>query len=581
MKIFQSTIFRIIAIIIVLVLPINIMTLILSNMVLEKSKEQMVKDVWNTLEWNGTNFENVMKAASKRLTYLSISDSDFISLAKSTENQSRSERGMSLSHVTQTLKSVQLEYPWLDLMYFYFPSVDYLVCNGYPGIPYNACRDRIREVVGGEDTEVRRETDEIDDVNILLSSNSWNDSCFGVIVNLERLLARFNFGEDTEGRSIFFTNTTETFYTSQGSRLLEEQQMTLEDMRTSGRYEVFSIAIAESDLVLVEVVEWEKQIQNLPFTISILQALSVLLTISVIPLLLIYVRKWMVQPLNRLMRAIRKIEQGELDYRIESIKEGREFEQINHSFNHMMDQVKELKIDVYEKELERKNIKMRYLSQQVQSHFILNIMNILYSYEPEEYPLIQKLILCISKYFRYIVRAEDEFVQLKQEMDHIQNYFEIQKARYPGLFYAIIEYEEELGNALVPPLLIQNFAENAIKHSLKIGNKITIFVIAEYHEEADGVKKLRIRLADTGDGISDEMIEKIEIFRKTGEVQDGMGVGIRNAIERLEYLYTEETTLRIWRDENYSGTNVEIILPIHHADDQEGKGYYEGFINRR
>ena len=75
---------------------------------------------------------------------------------------------------------------------------------------------------------------------------------------------------------------------------------------------------------------------------------------------------------------------------------------------------------------------------------------------------------------------------------------------------------------------------------------------------------MRIRLADTGEGISDELVEKIEIFKKTGVHQEGLGVGIQNAIERLKSLYDDKSTVRIGRDEAYRGTNVEIILPIYY-----------------
>lgn len=67
-----------------------------------------------------------------------------------------------------------------------------------------------------------------------------------------------------------------------------------------------------------------------------------------------------------------------------------EFTQINKSFNRMMDQVSDLKIHVYEIQLEKQQIKMKFLSQQIQPHFIMNTLNILYSYEQEEYPLIRK-----------------------------------------------------------------------------------------------------------------------------------------------------------------------------------------------
>ena len=274
-----------------------------------------------------------------------------------------------------------------------------------------------------------------------------------------------------------------------------------------------------------------------------------------------------------------EIEQGNLDYRISTKKtDGREFDRINQNFNKMMEQVTDLRIDVYEKELAQKNIKMQYLSQQIQPHFILNAMNVLYSYEPEEYELSQKMIKCISKYFRHIVYANDTFVELYQEMEHIQNYFEIQKARFPDMFFAIVEYDEALKTVLIPPLLIQNFTENAIKHSLKIGKKIEIFVIGEKITK-DGQDWMRIRIADTGEGISDEALEQIEEFRRTGIAQPKLGVGIQNAIERMKYLYLDNGSIHIERDPHYSGTNIELIVPVKYP--KEGEIYDETFFDRR
>lgn len=118
---------------------------------------------------------------------------------------------------------------------------------------------------------------------------------------------------------------------------------------------------------------------------------------------------------------------------------------------------------------------MRYLSQQIQPHFVLNTLNILYSYEPEEYPLIQKMILCLSKYFRYIVKVHSDFVELSQELAHIKNYFEIQEARYPEQFDYYVESEEGMDDLLIPPLLIQNFTENSIKYAIDM-EKRSVFM---------------------------------------------------------------------------------------------------------
>lgn len=564
--VFQTTISRIVAVIIALVLPINIMTLVLSNMVLQKNKEQISGEIQSTLEHSTDSLGDTLKRVSRKLIYLSFDDTEFREL--SSRVLDTNQKGLLLHNVKEKLESTQVDYPWVDTMFFHFPANGLLILTGYPGVSVLEARKEIEDAIEREQyKEQGWKCMEVDGTSVLFGFSNWRNADFGVMLNLERTLDKLNLSEDKAGRTVFFTNQEGTALTRKGRAYLEEKECTLEELEETGSCQVFYSDLEAYDLRLVEAVEWNKLNENLSTTIILVQFLSVLTTLLVIPLLLWYVRKWVSKPLNRLVGAIDKIEGGDLEYRIETdgASQGREFEQINRSFNDMMEQVKNLKIHVYEKELERKNIRMRYLSQQISPHFILNAMNILYSYEPEEYPLIQKMILCISKYFRYIVKVNARFVELGQEMEHIKNYFEIQKARYPGLFFSIVEYEEGLKKALLPPLLVQNFAENAIKHSLKIGNKITIFVITDYYREEGKEEKMRIRLADTGAGMSDGLLEKIEVFQQTGKHQEGLGVGIENSIERLKFLYPEENRIRFWRDEYYSGTNVEMILPVHFA----------------
>ena len=167
-----------------------------------------------------------------------------------------------------------------------------------------------------------------------------------------------------------------------------------------------------------------------------------------------------------------------LIYRIPEKRVGSEFQRINRHFNHMMDEVRDLKISVYEEKLKAQAIRSSFLAHQIRPHFILNTLNILYSYEPEEFPLIQKMILYLSKYFRYVVNAGSDFVTLGHELEHIRNYFEIQQARFKRTFRAEVSWESEVSGCFVPPLLIQTFAENAIKHAFTPGEIIEILVTA-------------------------------------------------------------------------------------------------------
>ena len=342
--------------------------------------------------------------------------------------------------------------------------------------------------------------------------------------------------------------------------------MNLNDI--SGRYDGVNYVLVKAqsnyvNLELVQIMPKSQITKTLPLMIQILQVASIV-ALGILPIIMFSMQKWIVHPINSLSRAMEKIEAGDMEVRVKEEKSGSEFEQINRNFNHMMDEVSKLKIDVYEEKLEKQQIKMRFLSQQIQPHFILNAMNILYSYEKEEYPLIHKMILCLSKYFRYVVNANTDFVELSQEMNHIKNYFEIQQARYPDNFFAMVEYDEEVRDCLVPPLLVQNFAENAIKHSLKIGNSIDIIVIAQKTED----NCIRIRLSDTGEGISDELLQKVELFRKTRQQQEGLGVGIQNAIERLDILYNGLSQFKITKEKPH-GTRVEIVVPMIHNNGEE------------
>ena len=564
-SIFKSTIVRIISAIILLVLPVNVLTLFLSAKAIESSKNQSISDAQYILDMAESNIEDSLYRLDRKLISLRLSDTDFIVLATAADKlklpQNTTARGVRIATATKTLQLINADYPLVDLVYVYFPEMETMLVQGYPGVSVTNSRQFLEDMVTAPDTTVTKGTVfMLDQTGMLFTMNSWGNTDFGCLVNLENLLDEINITQD-KGHQFFFVNKNYDIMTSAGQKLLSKKNYTFADLQNDRNYEVLTTKIGDSDLVLVEVLDWNN-LQNLPVAMQIVQILSLVLAFTVVPILIWYMYKQVIRPIHKLTHAIDVVNSGNLDYQISIEKESREFEQINQNFNEMLSQVKDLKIDVYEQELEKKNIKMRYLSQQIQPHFILNALNIIYSYEPDEYPLIQKMVLCISKYFRYIIKTNAEFVMLSQEMDHIKNYFEIQYARYPGLFFSIVEYEEDLATALIPPLIVQSFAENAIKHSLKIGNKISIFVITDKMTDDNGQTMMRIRLADTGEGISDEILEKIKRFKQTEEHQEGLGIGIENSIERLKYLYDNKGYIKIWRDENYPGTTVEIVLPI-------------------
>lgn len=559
-------------VLILLVVPLNVLTIVLAQMNSAREQQRMKEEVQRTMDVAVANLLDDLDRAYKKELYLSFADSDFAVLERSIAGKPNSVIGEVTAGVNDKVKEINQDYAEVDLVYFYFPENEYLIANGSPGISRNCYKEYICALDENVELDygVKWYTEELDGAPILVSFSKWRGAEFGVLINLDNLMAHINLPA-SDDRWTFFMSGDGSIYSNTADALWEESGMTYEEITASRSYEVYETPIDKCGVSLVQVYQATSFWNNLSAATRVLTIVSVMSTLLALPLLLYATNRLVNTPINRLVKAIDRIEQGDLEYRIEEGDQNLEFEQINRSFNKMMEQVKTLKIDVYEKELEKKDIMMRYLSQQIQPHFVLNAMNILYSYEPEEYELSQKMILYISKYFRYIVNTNEEFVTLAMEMNHIRNYFEIQKARFPGLFYSIVEYDEELRNALIPPLLVQNFAENSIKHSLKIGNKITIFVITDVIEGDDGEKKMRIRLADTGEGMPGEVLSEIETFKRTGERQEHLGVGIQNAIERLKYLYGDKSVIRFWNETKTHGTNIEIILPIYFEQKEDGE----------
>ena len=78
-----------------------------------------------------------------------------------------------------------------------------------------------------------------------------------------------------------------------------------------------------------------------------------------------------------------------------------------------------------------KETELQYLSRQIQPHFILNTLNTIYNYSENDVKTTKQLIRLTSGYYRYVVNVNSRYVQLGQELEHIQDYLRLQKMRYP------------------------------------------------------------------------------------------------------------------------------------------------------
>lgn len=554
-QLFSSSVIRVMCIVIAVMIPVNVVTILLGKMAVNRAEEQFASETKGALDLYMLQVEDAMKRAAWKTQQIAVDDVDFakINSKKITTTTEYYDELQSVVRLKEVMNKAIDDNIFAAGMYAFFPEKEIKIVESNYSSYQTELFEQINRII--EEKEIQKvgywEVVDLETTDIALYVGKHQNAYFGAWFDLNQILRRI-VKEDGNPQIQAFISEDRQIYSEKNAENIDLETV-LNNPKKAG-YIVIRTENKYADFSLIQVISRSTIKNNFSGMTQIL-SWSMILVLLAIPVILYVLRRWMIVPLNQLSSAMKRIEHGDTEFRITEKSAGSEFEQINKNFNRMLDEMSELKIDVYEQQLEKEKIRRCFLSQQIQPHFILNAMNILYSYEQDKYPLIQKMILCLSQYFRYIVNANTDFVELKNEMLHIRNYFEIQRARYPEEFFAIVEWDEELDNCLIPPLLIQNFVENAIKHSLMIGNSIDIFVIAKKM----GDEKIQIFVADTGKGISDEILEKIKRFRETKQYQDGLGVGIQNAIERLEVLYEGKAELKIGRDRP-NGTRVELIL---------------------
>jgi Predicted signal transduction protein with a C-terminal ATPase domain len=297
-----------------------------------------------------------------------------------------------------------------------------------------------------------------------------------------------------------------------------------------------------------------------------------LLPLFVLVILLIYLfvfRRIILTPILQLLGTIRRVKDGDMEMKLPE-SQITEFAIINHTFNNMMDEIKDLKIDVYEERLNAQKAELKHLQMQINPHFFLNTMNIIFQLaDLKRYELVKKTVRHMVGYFRFMLGTSRDTITLSQELEHIRNYLEIQKMRYQDSFDFEIACTEELLDARIPSLLIQPFVENAMIHGMSVkGEPFLLQIMAA--RDVDSVDRMLIEVKDNGKGISAGLMEELAADHYKPSSEDNH-IGIWNVKKRAAMRYG--SLARIYFQPNeIKGLVVRLILPIDYRREQDEHG---------
>lgn len=286
--------------------------------------------------------------------------------------------------------------------------------------------------------------------------------------------------------------------------------------------------------------------------------IMVVILLAVVEIFVYLVCRFINYPVEQLVLGMKRTGEGQWNQPLKVTGCVREFRTLISTFNEMIHEIKNLKIKNYEAQIQNQKVYLQYLQLQINPHFYLNALNIVYSLaEIRDFKTIQRMILALVKYLRYHFQDVNTLVTITQELEHVRSYIDISQIRFSDA----IDYEErpdeDVTEALIPPFIIQSFVENSIKYALKNRKKGRLFIQA-WREDTDEGEYLMIEIRDNGNGYSDEVIWAINSGHVL-EDSNGGKVGIRNVMERLKLIYGSKAEVALSND---GGAVTRIRLPL-------------------
>ncbi|MGO9366657.1 MAG: sensor histidine kinase [Terriglobales bacterium] len=223
-----------------------------------------------------------------------------------------------------------------------------------------------------------------------------------------------------------------------------------------------------------------------------------------------------------------------------------------------------IQIKLEEQERLLLHARMEALQNQINPHFLFNTLNSISSLVRFDPDTAREVISKLATILRRLLNSTDSFVPLREEVEFIDNYLDIEVVRFgKDKLRVVKELAPDSLDVMVPSMLLQPLLENSIKHGL--ASKVE-----------GGSIHLRSRLSGSGliievedDGVGIGATQSTD----AGSTR-GAGIGITNISERLQVLYGDAARMTIDSHEG-KGTLVRIRLPLLQTAGAVPEGFYE------
>ena len=260
--------------------------------------------------------------------------------------------------------------------------------------------------------------------------------------------------------------------------------------------------------------------------------------------------------LLKLSHALTKLDKDNLNIAVQ-INSKDEIAQIYKQFNLMVIRINQLITDNKFFERKKRITEMQALQSQITPHFLYNTLNtIKYLAAFQGIDNIQTVSADLSNLLHVSMDGRS-FIHIREELDLINSYLDIQKYRYCNKFSFEIDADKELLPFMIPKFFLQPIVENSLLHGIAPLQHSGILVIQLFRSS----EFLKIRIKDNGVGMSEKQIAQILSGEETR-------IGINNVLSRIKMYFGAPYGLTI-NSERGLYTTVDITIPIINESEVE------------
>jgi len=264
-----------------------------------------------------------------------------------------------------------------------------------------------------------------------------------------------------------------------------------------------------------------------------------------------------VRPIDQLCDMTREVAAGNFELSGPT-NTSEELQVLTENFEYMAKQVSLLIDNIKEEQENLRKKELQLLQEQINPHFLYNTLDtIVWLAIDHQDDKVVEMVTSLSRFFRTSLSSGKDIVTIREELEHVESYLQIQELRYEDIMEYSIEVPEEIRDNDIIKMTLQPLVENALYHGLKMQrNKGQIRIIGTCDEE-----NIYLTVEDNGVGMKPEDVEKIN-----SEMQENRwdtrteGFGIFNVNRRIKLYFGEKYRL-ILESELQVGTKVIVVVP--------------------